>query len=280
MSAPATGPRGRTFPVPGGGAVPAGADAPAVEPRPASTVMLVRDRPGSDRGGVEVFLMQRRRSMTFASGALVFPGGGVDPRDADPDVPWTGPAPEEWADVLRVTPGEAAAFVCAAVRETFEECGVLLAAEPGAADLCRPTGPGWEEDREALVAHAVALSELLRERGLVLRADLLRPWAHWITPAAEPRRFDTRFFLAALPRGQEARDLGGEAVNARWWRPQEALRLGRAGEAFVMPPTQVCLEELAAAPDTATLWEQKRTLRTVMPTIERNEDGVRIVAEI
>lgn len=277
MTVPAAAPRRRTFPFPGGEDDLGRGDGPAVEARPAATVMLVRD---GAAGGVEVFLLRRRRSMTFAAGALVFPGGGVDPRDADRDVPWTGPPPEEWAARLGATPQTAAAFVCAAVRETFEECGVLLAGEPGAAELCRPAGPEWEEARAALVAHGLALCELLRERGLVLRADLLRPWAHWTTPAFEPRRFDTRFFLAALPAGQEARDLGGEAVRAGWWRPAEALRLGRDGAARILPPTQVCLEELAAAPDVATLWQQERTIRPVVPTLERRGDDVVLVAEV
>jgi hypothetical protein len=107
--------------------------------------------------------------------------------------------------------GPAAALVRAAVRETFEECGVLLAGPSPDAVAAGTSGPSWEADRQALADGALSLAQLLIRRGLVLRADLLIPWSRWITPEAEQRRYDARFFVAALPAGQQARGGTGEA---------------------------------------------------------------------
>ena len=177
---------------------------PAV-PRDAATVILVRQAgSGVQAGsgsGVEAFLLRRVAELEFAPGACVFPGGSVDPRDADPRIGWTGPTPAELGRRLGVPPGRARALVCAAVRETFEESGVLLAG-PGAslAGLVRD-GAGLAADRQALLAGTTSLAEVLGRRSLVVRTGLLTPWARWITPEVSPRRFDTWFFAAALPRG-------------------------------------------------------------------------------
>src|SRR5439155_2532179 len=151
--------------------------------------MLVRD----GARGIEVFLIRRVAGMAFAGGMTAFPGGGVDPRDADASVAWHGPAAGWWADRFGVDPGMARALVCAAVRETFEESGVLLAG-PDADAVVSDTRP-YADARRALVDREVSLAGFLAGAGLVLRADLLRPWANWVTPLAERRRFDTRFFL-------------------------------------------------------------------------------------
>ncbi len=233
--------------------VPSTTDAPpadAVPARPASTVLIVRD--GAE--GVEVFMMRRQLTMAFAAGALVFPGGGVDPQDADSSLPWHGPSPAELGRAMGLPAARAREHVCAAVRETFEECGVLLAtprdrsARPGTT-----TEPGLAADRGRLLTREITLAQLLTSRGLVLRADLLRPWAHWVTPADYPRRYDTRFFLARLPHGQEAMHLGGESAESRWWSPAEALARGRRGEVLLLDPTRSCLEDLAAAPSVDAL---------------------------
>ncbi|MFP5347016.1 MAG: NUDIX hydrolase [Actinomycetes bacterium] len=199
----------------------------AVPARPAATVLLVRE---SSSGGVDLFLLLRQATMAFAGGMYVFPGGGVDPRDAD-DVPWAGPSAQEWGSWLGCASAVARELVCAAVRETFEECGVLLAGPDANAVVDDVTGDDWEADRQALLSRDVALSELLTRRGLVLRADLLRPWAHWVTPEFESCRYDTRFFLAALPRGQKARHVeGGEASESGWWlRPSSLRERSRVG---------------------------------------------------
>ncbi|HEY6481303.1 MAG TPA: NUDIX hydrolase [Streptosporangiaceae bacterium] len=199
--------------------------------------------------GLEVYMLRRQASMAFAAGMSVFPGGSVDARDADEDVAWAGPDAQEWGRVLAAPPGQARALVCAAVRETFEESGVLLAGETPDTVVADPTSDDWERDRNALLDRSLSLGELLARRHLVLRSDLLRSWSRWITPVIEPRRYDTRFFAAALPAGQRTRDVGGEAAAVYWTGPREALDTGRRGEIALLPPTAVTLAELAACGD-------------------------------
>jgi 8-oxo-dGTP pyrophosphatase MutT (NUDIX family) len=212
---------------------------PAVEPRHAATVMLLRDGPK----GLEVFLLRRVRNMAFAGGMTAYPGGGVDPRDADTSVAWAGPAPQWWAGRFRCDVPLARALVCAAVRETFEEAGVLLAG-PSASEVVTDTAR-YAAARAALVARELSLAEFLTGEGLVLRADLLRPWANWVTPAGEPRRYDTRFMLAEVPAGQVADGRTSEAVEASWCRPADALADRAAGRRWLMPPTWFTLAQLA-----------------------------------
>jgi len=204
--------------------------------------MLVRQ----EAGDLEVYMLRRTPSMAFAPGAYVFPGGSVDERDASPDVAWAGPDATELGRVLSAPPELARALACAAVRETFEESGVLLAGPSAGTVLSDTCTDDWEEDRLALLARSLSLAELLGRRGLVLRADLLRPWARWITPEIEERRYDTRFFAAMLPAGQRTRAVGGEADKVAWLRPGAALDAARAGEISLLPPTAVTLGELNA----------------------------------
>ena len=246
-----------------------GRQPPAV-PRDAATVMLVR--PASD--SLEVYMLRRQASMAFAPGAYVFPGGSVDARDADEEVSWTGPDAAEWGRIFAAPPALARALVCAAVRETFEESGVLLAGESPESVVADTTSEDWEADRRALLDRSVSLGELLTRRGLILRADLLRPWSRWITPVVEPRRFDTRFFAAALPPGQRTRDVGGEASEVAWVRPAEALASGRRGEIRLFPPTMVSLSELAECGDVGTVLTGPRQLAPIIPEVHEREGAV------
>jgi len=241
----------------------------AVQPRAASTVLLLRDPDdGHGDGGPQVFVLRRTATMAFAPRMHVFPGGGVDARDADPRVPWVGPDPRWWAAALGAGEAEASELVCAAVRELFEECGVMLAG-PDAASVVPDLGdPQWEADRQALLDRSLALTELLGRRELVLRGDLLRPWSHWITPEIEPRRYDTRFFVAALPAGQRARHVGGEADEAAWIGARAAVRGHREGRLAMLPPTLVALEEVAAHDDVASVLAAPRRVRRVMPWLD------------
>ena len=216
-----------------------------VAARDAATVMLLR----TGRAGLEVYMLRRQASMAFAAGMSVFPGGSVDARDADEDVAWAGPDAQQWGRVLAAPPDLARALVCAAVRETFEESGVLLAGETAGTVVADPTSDDWERDRNALLDRSLSLAELLARRHLVLRSDLLRSWSRWITPVIEPRRYDTRFFAAAMPAGQRTRDVGGEAAAVYWTGPQQALDTARRGEIALLPPTAVTLAELAACGD-------------------------------
>jgi 8-oxo-dGTP pyrophosphatase MutT (NUDIX family) len=243
---------------------------PPVPPRASSTVMLLRD--GAD--GLEVFVLRRAATMAFAAQMHAFPGGGVDARDGDLDVPWAGPSPQDWATALASTRAQARELVCAAVRELFEECGVLLAGPDERTVVTDLSDPSWEQDRQGLLTRTIALSQLLLRRGLVLRSDLLRAWAHWTTPVFEPRRYDTRFFVAALPAGQRARDVGGEADRAGWVGAGAAARQFHAGRLAMLPPTIITLEELAAISDVRSALDATRRLARAMPwLVQQRRDG-------
>ncbi|MFG2789958.1 NUDIX hydrolase [Streptomyces sp. NPDC048419] len=211
-----------------------------VVPRRAATVMLLKDTDS----GPAVHMLRRRASMAFAGGAYAYPGGGVDPRDDEHHVRWAGPTRAWWADRLGVDEATAQAIVCAAVRETYEEAGVLLAGPSADSVVGDTTGEDWEADRAALVARAFSFAEFLDRRGLVLRSDLLGAWTRWITPEFESRRYDTWFFVAALPHGQRTRNASTEADRTVWIRPPEAAEGYDKGELLMMPPTVATLRQL------------------------------------
>jgi 8-oxo-dGTP pyrophosphatase MutT (NUDIX family) len=268
-----------------------------VTPRLAATVMLLRDGAGDDGagGGPEVHMLRRRTSMAFAGGAYAYPGGGVDPRDerwgpagthgsggdARPEAGdprpgdgWAGPSRKEWAERFGTDEATAQAVVCAAVRETFEEAGVLLAGPDATSVVDDTTGEDWERDRAALAAHELSFADFLQRRGLVLRSDLLGAWAHWITPEFEKRRYDTWFFVAALPEGQRTRNASTEADRTVWIRPAEAADGYDRGELLMMPPTIAMLRQLApyGSAASALAASTKRDLTAVLAEA-RLEDG-------
>jgi 8-oxo-dGTP pyrophosphatase MutT (NUDIX family) len=239
-----------------------------VAPRNAATVMLLRS---CTPDGVEVLMLRRTAAMKFAPGAYVFPGGSVDEADFSAEIGWLGPSPADFGARLGCSAELAGALVCAAVRETFEESGVLLAGTPdgltaGLAD------PSWEADRMALTAGTLTLPGLLAKRGLAVRADLLVPWTRWITPEAEPRRFDTWFFAAALPAGQEATGHLAEADKTAWLRPADAISAARAGTISLLPPTAATLNEFTKCGDLADILGRRRTVAPVQPRMVV-EDG-------
>ena len=198
-------------------------------PRPAATILMLRD----GAAGLEVMMICRAREIAFASGALVFPGGRVDPEDA-------ALAPQD--DPL-------GAFRIAAIREAWEECGLLLA---------RPPAPAVGEG--AFAAH-------LRGLGLSPAHDALVRFAHWVTPAHSPKRFDTHFFLAPAPEGQEAVHDGREATEAVWLRPEQALAEADAGHRTLVFATRLNLTRLAQnrAVDEALEVAARTPIVTVMP---------------
>jgi len=216
---------------------------------------------------MSVYMLRRRSSMAFAAGAYVFPGGSVDPADADEGIPWAGPDAAEWGSRLGAPAELARTLVCAAVRETFEESGVLLAG-PDAGTVLATTGDAeWEADRREVLAGTLWMAELLRRRGLLLRSDLLRPWARWITPETEARRYDTRFFAAALPDGQHARDVSGEADETAWLEPAAALEAASRGEISLFPPTAVTLGELRACGTVPAALAARRRMTALIPQV-------------
>lgn len=228
--------------------------------RDAATVVLVRDA----AYGIEVFLQRRVKQMAFAGGMTVFPGGGVDNRDADADLAWTGPEATWWAGQFGSDAEIAQALVCAAVRETFEECGVLLATD---ADGAFADPEGLAEDRQRLVEKSLSFAQFLTARGLTLRADLLRPLAHWITPVNEKRRYDTRFFLAAMPDGQHADAETTEAEVARWVNARVAIDSWAAGQHFLMPPTWSQLNYVSQFSTIDELLDAERVIEPILPNV-------------
>jgi 8-oxo-dGTP pyrophosphatase MutT (NUDIX family) len=237
----------------------------AVAPRDAATVVLTRA--GADgSAGPEVYLLSRHTTMAFAGGMAVFPGGGVDPRDAHEGVPWAGPSPASWAAQLGCEEIEARALVCAAVRETFEESGVLLAGPSASEVVTDVSGDDWEADRVALETRELSLTELLSRRGLVLRSDLLGAWAGWTTPAFEPRRYRTWFFVAALPAGQVTRDVSSESVSVQWIPASRAVELAEEGALALMPPTYLTCLDVARFRDPDALLAEAASRRIDMFT--------------
>lgn len=221
----------------------------------AATVVLLRD--GVE--GLEVFLMRRVVGMRFAPGMHVFPGGRVEDRDFG-DVPVSG-EPD-----LRGASGDAAlarALTVCAARETFEETGVLLTAPSAVAD----------EECRADIESGGDFAALLRGLAAQVDAPALPMWAHWVTPEIESKRFDVRFFVAAVPAGQSVRDVSGEADHVCWIRPADALALHAAGELPMLPPTSATLAELTAfgSADAAVSHAVHRTVEPLLP--HRADDG-------
>ncbi len=222
--------------------------------RPAATVMLVRD--GS--AGPEVYMLRRVAEMAFAGGMTAFPGGGVDARDAAL-IGWSGPDPSWWAARFRTDVDLAHRVVSAAVRELFEETGVLLADLPAGSP--GSSAAGLEAFRLRIAGHQAGLDALVGTG--ILRADLLRPWARWVTPPGQPRRYDTFFLLAVPAEGASPRMLTSEAETGEWIRPREALDAAARGEIAMMPPTVAMLGSLDAFGSAAAMLTADRDIRTV-----------------
>ncbi len=249
--------------------------------RDAATVALLRD----GHRGVEVYLLTRSAAMAFAGGMTAFPGGAVDPGDTvstdGPAIGWVGPPPAAWAARLSTDQATATALVCAAVRETFEEAGVLLAGL-SPRSVVDVSGPAWRAARAAIERHELSLAGLVHREGLVLRTDLLRAWARWVTPEQEPRRYDARFFVAALPGGQQTGTTTREADDAAWLRPADALAQARAGDRGLLPPTWVTLTELSGYDrvDDVLAAADRRTVTPIRPVAQNGEvvlpDGTRL----
>jgi 8-oxo-dGTP pyrophosphatase MutT (NUDIX family) len=237
-----------------------------VEPRNAATVILMR--PSAD--GPEVYYMRRQVSMDFAGGMCVFPGGGVDPRDFDTSVAWAGPTPAEWAARLGCDEETARALVCAAVRETYEESGVLLAGTSDTSVVADTTAADWEADRVALESRQLSMTDFLNNRGLVLRTDLLGVWDAWLTPVFEPKRYRTWFFVAVLPEGQRTRDVSSESSSVTWLPARVAAEQADAGELALMPPTYLTSMEVGthATPDEVLEVAASRSVAMFTPSVE------------
>jgi len=216
----------------------------AVIPRPAATLVLLRDAPA----GLEVLLLRRTERAEFAGGAFVFPGGAVDPSDCDPALAalCRGLDAAAASGTLGMPAGGLAYWV-AAIRECFEEAGLLLAYD-GAGELLTieaESGAGIAAARRAMIAGRTALAEFARDAQLTLATDRIAYLDRWITQAGRPRRYDTRFFLARAPERQSAEHDGDEHMQHAWLAPAAALERNRRGELDLLYPTIKTLEMLA-----------------------------------
>lgn len=238
-----------------------------VVPRPAATLMLLRDGPG---GAIETLMVVRHEQLVFGSGALVFPGGRVDRGD------------EEIARRLAQAGEDAAAlaFAVAAVRETLEETGVLLATTADRAMVSRDVARDLvARHRAALNAGRLAFGDLMAAERLEPATGELVRFAHWITPPSRPKRFDTHFFLAAAPPGQEAVHDGTESTESVWLTPEAVFEGAASGRYKLLFATRMNLMKLAASPNVAAALEAARSsaIVPVTPETVSDEGGVRMV---
>ena len=249
-------------------AIPVEVPDPPVAPRDSATVILLRD----GAVGLEVFMLERHLNSDFAGGAYVYPGGTIDDRDTDPEARRFLDAPHD------VEPE----FYLCAIRETFEEAGVLLARRDG-----RPvrltTGDAEEERfaayRRELNARGGSLAEIAEREGLRYAGDLLHYYARWITPEFSPKRYDARFFLAVMPDGQEPLHDDIETTASTWIRPQDAIEQARDGLFSIIFPTRKTLESLMQFATTADAVASTRdkSIEGILPSVVLADGQARVV---
>jgi 8-oxo-dGTP pyrophosphatase MutT (NUDIX family) len=234
----------------------------AVTPVPAATIMLLRDGPQ----GMEVFMVVRHHQIDFASGALVFPGGKTDPQDADPRVLSrlaNYPGATEGQSILRAS----------AIREAFEESGILLARDAQGQAVQPGTAlDGW---RAGLNSRSSKLGDILQDAELMLAADDLVHYSHWITPEFMPKRFDTHFYLARVPAGQIADHDGHENVDSVWIRPAQVIEDAQAKRRTVIFPTLSNIVRLAQFNTVAEAFDiiARTPVIPILPWMEKRDDG-------
>ncbi len=241
--------------------------AESIEPVPAATILMLRDGPN----GLEVFMVVRHHQIDFASGALVFPGGKVDAGDS---------AVAAWCDGADGLSERDIAMRAGAIREAFEECGILLARPVASNELVDGARlRDLDVNRDRLHDGEISLLAFLEREQLRLAFDTLTRYSHWITPDMMPKRFDTDFFLATAPPDHVAIHDGHESVDSIWIRPEDALSGAADGTYTVIFPTRLNIEMLAEATNVAEAMAQAaaRRIVTVLPVTEQRSDGNYIV---
>jgi 8-oxo-dGTP pyrophosphatase MutT (NUDIX family) len=251
-------------------AIPVEVPDPPVTPRDSATVILVRD--GAQ--GLDVFMLERHLRSDFAGGAYVFPGGTIDDRDTDHAAARFLDGPAQNGDV------DAAFYLCA-IRETFEEAGVLLARRgttpvtfDDAGDLER-----FAAYRQELNARGGSLAAIAEHEGLRYAADALHYYQRWITPEFSPKRYDTRFFVAAMPEGQHPLHDDVETTASTWIRPADALTQAADGSFSIIFPTRKCLESLTrfATTDELIASTRGKRIEAVLPSVVLSDGQARVV---
>ncbi len=237
---------------------------PPPNPVPAATILLLRP---SDTQ-LEVFMVVRHHQIDFASGALVFPGGKADKQDFDDDLLPLIQSPNSDSNMRGAE--------VSAIREAFEECGILLAYDNDTSQIINGTKlESIQSYREALNSGEVALKDFLINENLKLACDQLTRFAHWITPEMMPKRFDTHFYLALAPEDHVAVHDGYESVDSVWISPRKAVEEAKAGKRTIIFPTRLNLEKLAAwnTPNQAIEATKTSEIISVLPWTEEREDG-------
>ena len=238
----------------------------ASTPIPSATILMLRDGPT----GLETFMVVRHHQIDFASGALVFPGGKVDAGDYDV---------RNYCDGADSANNNAVAMMVGAIREAFEECGILLAREKGSSALVSGKRLGiLERYRDPLNRSEVSLIEFLEKEQLRLACDTLQHFAHWITPEMLTKRFDTHFYLAVAPSDHLAIHDGHESVDSVWITPDNALKGNADGTYTIIFPTRVNLEMLGESSNVADALRAAtdRNIVSILPWSEKRDDGTYI----
>lgn len=238
-----------------------------VEIKPAATVLLIRDPEHSDDAKPEIFMVVRHHEIDFASGALVFPGGKVDPGDET----------DELADFVPDTDDPLLSFKIASIRESFEEAGVFLARDKVSGDLVSGDRLVQLENkyRKALQGGSIDILRVVELENLELATDLLVHYSHWITPIHMPKRFDTHFFIARAPDNQLAIHDGEESVDSVWISAEDALQGARDGTYTVVFPTRMNIELLIGCSSVSDALTKSgaRNVVTIEPILENTEEG-------
>jgi 8-oxo-dGTP pyrophosphatase MutT (NUDIX family) len=251
----------------------------AAIPKKAATVILLRDK---EPGGLEVFLLKRHEKSSFMGGNFVYPGGRVDREDGSLEICSfsKGVTFDEAQKIFAATtsPEESFAYWIAAIRELFEEAGVLLAYDQKGNLFQiknRDEQEKWLHYRESLQKGKISICEMAQREKLLLALDQLHYYAHWITPEARSERFDTRFFLARHPEGQEASYDQRETTAGAWLTPRKALEENLKGEVILSPPTLKTLEDLSRFETIGDVFQslKRENIQPVLPILTKISDG-------
>lgn len=233
-----------------------------VTPRPAATLILVRD----GQAGLEVLLGEKTSKVNFAAGAFVFPGGALDSTDLGANFVLSGTLTDDGANQILGVYDGALSYWIAAIRECFEEVGILFAKPADSLLFAQDEFVAFRsQKRDDLMRDEIAFQEIVKEGNLVLEADQLHYFSRWITHAGSPRRYDTRFFIAQMPHDQVAQHDGGELVDHCWLTPSEALVLSGEGRLNLMFPTQKTLEKLQEFSSVDDALNYARSARPIVP---------------